>query len=95
MVYLAAQEGRIGQRERRGSRRRRHIELLPKNIWGSIAHRPIGKPWRQRFGEKGKELFIQKLHDFDRVAGFCLRAHSLENPQRKTTLPPFARPDQS
>ena len=55
---------------------------------------PIGKFQRQRFGEKEKGSFIQNLHNFGRMAGFCLRFHPLQNTQRKTP-PPSARQTQS
>ena len=53
------------------------LTLLLNSKWGSTAHCPIGKLWRQRFGEKKWGSFIQKLHNFGRMTCFCLRTHFL------------------
>ena len=61
---------------------------------------PIGKLQGQRFGKKkkkekkkteGKRSFIQKLHSFGRIAGFCLRGPPLRNTQRKIALHPLSQ----
>ena len=53
---------------------RHYCYWILMGFYGSL---PIGKLQRQRFGEKGKRSFIQKLHNLGRMAGFCLSASPL------------------
>ena len=43
---------------------------------------PIGKFWRQRFGEKGKRSFIQKLHNLGSGRFLPQSPSLLEHPEK-------------
>ena len=47
---------------------------------------PTGKFWMQRFDEKGKEPFTQKLHNFGKSGRLLPQSPSpLEHPEEKPT----------
>ena len=48
---------------------------------------PVDKFWRQRFGEKRKEVFYSKAAQSRRMVGSYLRAPLLQNTLRKTQAP--------
>ena len=56
-------------------------------MWFDCPSPVIGKFYRQRLGEKRKEVFYSKAAQSGRMAGSCLRAHSFQKTQRKIHHP--------
>ena len=65
--------------------------LLQNSKWGSTARQLEAKLWSQKFGRKGKGLFILKLYSFWMLARFCLRTPLPLKHPKTIILPASAR----